>query len=104
MSKANHTTDWTEWNRPLNEIREDLFFRPENFQHEPWYSDFEMYLHIGICQPKPEHVLEIRKALKIMGYPTHVTKHDGKLFLAPGEIRNSVRKQDRERRIYKFVS
>ena len=82
--------------QPLNEIRRSVF-RADNFQNEPWYNDFEMYLRIGVCQPQPEHILEVRKALKIMGYPTHVTEHDGKLLLAPGEIRNSVRKQDRER-------
>lgn len=86
-----------ELNRPLDEIREDIFCRPDSFQNEPWYMDFEMYRRIGVCQPQPEHVLEVRKALKLMGYPTHVTEHGGKPLLAPGEIRKAVRKKEQER-------
>lgn len=97
MSEQKKAHRFEKMNRPLDEIKEDIFRRPDSFQNEQWYNDFEMYLRIGVCQFKPEHVLELRKALKIMGYPTHVTEHDGKLLLAPGEIRNSVRKQDRER-------
>ena len=82
-------------NKPLAEITEDPFFRADNFENQPWYDDFQMYLHIGVCQPKPEHALQVQKALKIMGYPTH----DGKLYLAPGEIgnRQQKKKHDRER-------
>ena len=37
--------------------------------------------------------------MKIMGYPTHTAEHDGKLYLAPGEIgnRQQKKKHDRER-------
>lgn len=37
-------------NKPLAEITEDPFFRADNFKNEPWYDDFQMYLHIGVCQ------------------------------------------------------
>ena len=84
-------------NKPLAEITEDPFFRADNFENEPWYDDFQMYLHIGVCQPKPEHTLQVQKALKIMGYPTHTAKHDGKLYLAPGEIGNRQQKKKRDR-------
>ena len=86
-------------NKPLAEITEDPFFRADNFENKPWYDDFQMYLHIGVCQPKPEHALQVQKALKIMGYPTHTAEHDGKLYLAPGEIgnRQQKKKHDRER-------
>lgn len=84
-------------NKPLEKITEDVFFRADNFQNEPWYGDFKLYLFTGVCQPKPEHILELQKALKIMGYPTHTFKYDGKLFVVPGEVRNTARKKDRER-------
>ena len=81
-------------NKPLAEITEDPFFRADNFKNEPWYDDFQMYLHIGVCQPKPEHALQVQKALKVMGYPTHTAEHDGKLYLAPGEIGNRQQKKE----------
>lgn len=56
--------------KPIEEIREDIFFRPDNFQHELWYGDFQMYMTVGICQPPEEHALQVRKALKVMGYGT----------------------------------
>ena len=49
-------------NKPLTEITEDPFFRADNFENQPWYDDFQMYLHIGVCQPKPEHTLQVQKA------------------------------------------
>ena len=61
-------------NKPLTEITEDPFFRA-----------------------KPEHTLQVQKALKIMGYPTHTAEHDGKLYLAPGEIGNRQQKKKRDR-------
>ena len=37
--------------KPIEEIKEDIFFRMDNFQHEPWYGEFKLYLVIGVCQP-----------------------------------------------------
>ena len=73
--------------KPLEEIQQDIFFRPDNFQNEPWYNDFQIYRNMDICQPKPEHSLEVHKALKVMGCPTHTAERNGKLYLLPGEER-----------------
>ena len=78
--------------KPIDEIREDIFFRPDNFQDEPWYGDFQMYMAIGICQPPEEYALQVRKALKIMGCNTHTAIRDGKTCVLPGEIRQTAQK------------
>ena len=89
--------------KPIDEIREDIFFRYDNFQDEPWYEDFQMYLAIGVCVPQAEHALQVRKALKIMGYATHTTKRDGQTYVVPGEVRQTAQepkaknRHDRER-------
>ena len=72
---------------PLEEIQEDVFFRADNFQNEPWYDEFMIYRNLGVCQPRPEHALEVQKALKVMGYPTHTAERNGKTYLLPGEER-----------------
>lgn len=91
-----------ELDKPLEEIKEDMFFRADNFRDEPWYGAFLLYTRIGVCQTTPEHALEVRKALKIMGYPTRTFEKDGKLYIAPGEEKapapqKSKKRQDRER-------
>jgi len=48
--------------KPVDEIREDIFFRPDNFKDEPWYGEFQLFLTIGVCQPQEEHSLQIRQA------------------------------------------
>ena len=73
--------------KPLEEIQEDVFFRPDNFRGQPWYNDFMIYRNLGVCQPKPEHTLEVQKALKVIGYPTHTAVRNGKTYLLPGEGR-----------------
>ena len=50
--------------KPIEEIKEDIFFRMDNFQHEPWYGEFELFLAAGVCQPPEEQALQVRKALK----------------------------------------
>ena len=37
--------------KPIEEIREDIFFRYDNFRDEQWYEDFHMYLAICVCTP-----------------------------------------------------
>ena len=81
---------------PLADIREDVFFRADNFQNEPWYGEFQIYRNLGVCQPKPEHVLEVQKALKVMGYPTHAAERNGKTYLLPGEKQPESTKTLRE--------
>jgi len=66
-----------ELDKPLGDIREDIFFRKDNFKDEDWYDDFLMFLNIGVCQPKTEHILTVQKALKIMGYNTRISKING---------------------------
>ena len=73
---------------PLEEIQEDSFFRADNFMYEPWYNEFMIYRNLGVCQPEPEYVLEVQKALKVMGYSTHVAERGGQLYLLPGEERS----------------
>lgn len=81
---------------PLEDIREDVFFRADNFQNEPWYGEFQIYRNLGVCQPKPEHVLKVQKALKVMGYPTHAAERNGKTYLLPGEKQPESTKTLRE--------
>ena len=72
--------------KPIEEIREDIFFRPDNFQEEPWYGEFQLFLAIGVCQPAAEHILQVRKALKVMGFLTHTAIREGKTSILPGEL------------------
>lgn len=89
--------------KPIGEIKEDIFFRADNFRDELWYGDFQMYMAIGVCQPPEEHALQVRKALKIMGFPTHTTIRDGKTYILHGEVRQTTQEpttkkhDDRER-------
>lgn len=89
--------------KPIDEIREDIFFRYDNFRDELWYEDFQMYLAIGVCTPQEEHALQVRKALKIMGYATHTTIRGGQTYVVPGEVRQAAQepktksRHDRER-------
>ena len=71
--------------KPIEVIREDIFFRPDNFRDEPWYEEFQIFLAIGVCQPPEEHALQIRKALKVMGFLTHTASREGKTYILPGE-------------------
>ena len=75
--------------KPIEEIREDIFFRSDNFREEPWYEEFQMFLAIGVCQPPEEYTLQVRKALKVMGYDTHTELRKGKTFILPGELQPS---------------
>ena len=87
--------------KPLEKIREDIFFRADNFENEKWYGDLQMYLAIGICKPDRDSVTDLQKALKILGYPTRTRENDGELFLVPQSERQkqspSRHKQEMER-------
>ena len=87
--------------KPIEEIKEDIFFRMDNFRYEPWYGEFELFLVAGSCQPPEEHVPQVRKALKVMGYDTHTVSRDGGTYILPGEARQAARElkkhDDRER-------
>ena len=70
--------------KPLSEITEDIFLRPDVFKDAPWYEDFLLYTHIGTCCPKVEDIEEVRKALKLMSYETRIVEHEGALYLSEG--------------------
>lgn len=67
------------------------------------YGEFELFLVAGICQPPEKHALQVRKALKVMGYDTHTVSRDGRTYILPGEARQTAREpepkkhDDRER-------
>ncbi len=86
---------------PLEEIKEDIFFRADNFQNEKWYGDLQMYRTIGICKPDRESVSDLQKALKVIGFPTQTRECDGQFYLVPQretQKHPSARKhEDRER-------
>lgn len=69
--------------KPLDEIKEDIFFRADNFENEKWYDDLQTYMSIGICEPNRDSVNDLQKALKVLGYSAHTKEHNGKLFLVP---------------------
>ena len=77
-----------EFEKPLEAIKQDVFFRADNFQGEDWYDDFLLYTKIGVCQPKPEHALDVQKALKIMGYSTRTSEREGKIYVLPEASRS----------------
>ena len=74
--------------KPLEEIKQDIFSRADNFKDKVWYGDFVMYTRIGTCQTSPDHALELQKALKIMGYSTHTAERNGNLYVMPGAVKN----------------
>ena len=86
---------------PLEEIKEDIFFRADNFENEAWYGDLQMYLAIGVCKPDRGSVPDLQKALKVLGCPTRTREIDGDLFLVPQRERQKQtpprHKQEMER-------
>ena len=86
---------------PLEEIKEDIFFRADNFEKEKWYGDLQMYLAIGVCKPDRGSVPDLQKALKVLGCPTRTREIDGDLFLVPQRERQKQtpprHKQEMER-------
>ena len=86
---------------PLEEIKEDILFRADNFENETWYGDLQMYLVIGVCKPDRGSVPDLQKVLKVLGCPTRTRENDGDLFLAPQRERQKQtpprQKQEMER-------
>ena len=85
-----------ELRKPLEEIKEDIFFRADNFQNEVWYGDIQLFTRLGVCRTKPEHMETVQKALKILGFHTHVANRNGSDYLVPGErqIKKQQNKED----------
>ena len=99
LSAEQNCDEWyrDELNKPLEDIKEDIFFRADNFQNEKWYDDFQMFMTIGVCQPKEEHISMVQKALKIMGHSSHVSKKgNGMNYIVHGEAHNK-KKDSHER-------
>lgn len=84
--------------KPIEEIQEDIFFRADNFQEEPWYGEFQLFLAIGVCQVPEEYALQICKALKVMGSPTHTAIREGRTYILPGELQQPPTEAERESR------
>ena len=84
---------------PLEEIKEDIFFRADNFENEKWYGDLQMYLAIGVCKPEKDCVSDLQKALKVLGFSTCMRENDGEMFLIPQRERQTSprHKQEMER-------
>lgn len=86
---------------PLEQIKEDVFFRADNFKNEKWYGDLQMYLAIGVCKPDRDCVADLQKALKVLGCNTRIRENDGEPFLLPQRERQKQtptrQKQERER-------
>lgn len=86
---------------PIEQIKEDVFLRADNFEKESWYGDLQMYLAIGVCKPEKDCVADLQKALKVLGYPTRISENDGELFVLPQRERQkqtpSHHKQEMER-------
>ncbi len=99
LTEENSNERWyqEELNKPLEEIKEDIFFRTDNFAGEEWYDDILLYTRLGVCEPKPEHMETVQKALKILGFPTHVAHRGNRGCLVPGEKRREVQRNHEER-------
>lgn len=86
---------------PIEEIKEDIFFRADNFRDEKWYGYLQMYMAIGVCKPDREYVSDLQKALKVLGCSTQAKERGGQLYLVPhweAQKQCSVhRQEDKER-------
>ena len=84
---------------PLEEIQEDPFFRADNFRNERWYGDLCVYTTIGICFPEKEDVVNLRKALKVLGYQTKALNRPDGTYLEPDnlDLRKSITKPHRNK-------
>lgn len=86
---------------PLEEIKEDILFRADNFENETWYGDLQMYLAIGVCKPENDCMSDLQRALKVLGFSTRMRENDGELFLIPQRERQKQipprHKQEMER-------
>lgn len=88
------------FNKPLEEIKEDMFFQPDSFKDEWWYDDLRMFRVLGVCKPEKAAVPHLQKALKALGYNTEVKERNGMLFLVPlhePEKKKTVRKKEQGR-------
>ena len=86
-----------EFEKPLEDIHEDIFLRAEAFEDEPWYDELLIYTHIGVCKPQKEDAETVRKALKMLGYETEECDYNGEVYLNPRPREYSGRNREEER-------
>lgn len=88
---------------PIEEIKEDPFFRADNFCNEHWYGDLCIYTTLGMCSPQKEDVANLQKALKVLGYQTKAVNRPDGIYLVQDDfdlrkcIEKPHRNKDRER-------
>ena len=83
--------------RPIEQIKEDYLIRKEVFSNEPWYDEFILYLSIGVCQPKEEHITDVRKVLKLFGHETSIRQSNGMEFVVPYVREQETKTQAKQR-------
>lgn len=86
-----------EFQKPLEDIYEDIFLRAEVFEDEKWYDELLIYTHIGVCKPEKEDAEAVRKALKMLGYETEESVYSGEVYLKPKTREQSRSERDDER-------
>lgn len=67
------------------EGKEDTFLRVDAFKDEPWYDAVSLFTRIGVCKPKAEHVPEVCKALRELGYSVRLKAKEGDLYVFPAK-------------------
>ena len=67
------------------EGKEDMFLRVDAFKDKPWYGDVVLFTRIGTCKPKAEHVPEVCKALRQLGYAVRLKAKEGELYVFPAK-------------------
>lgn len=72
----------------LEYIKEDIFLRVDYFRDKPWYNELQIYTSIGVCKTTPEYALDMRKALKRLGYSTEFLIKDGEIYICPMHRKN----------------
>ena len=68
---------------PVEDIREDIFFRADNFSKEKWYGDLQLFLVLGVCSPCKEDAQNLQRALKVLGYNTKSVNRPDGTYLVP---------------------
>ena len=87
-----------EFEKPLENIYEDIFLRVEAFEDEKWYDELLIYTHIGVCKPEREDTERVQKALKMLGYETEESVYNGEVYLKPKAREQAPYDRDGEER------
>ena len=90
----NGRTSSEEFEELLEKIGEEIFWGANNLNGETGDKELMPYMENGIRKPCPSNVSEVQRALKIMGYDTHMLENGGKSHLMQGD---SCKPQKKER-------